>query len=257
MISSIDFTFKMRQSSMMMFCMILFSFPIFAKDAKHILFIGNSYTYRNHMPKMVAELAKSNGRQVDVQWNVRGKTSFYQHIGRPALFQAIQWKPWDIVVLQGSSRDMLKGETYMRTKTIPALKKMIKAIRKRNPNAHIVFYMTWAYKNGYKPNRNANSFAKMTNLVAKEYIEIAKMFDASIAPVGLFWMNLKSKNPKIALHQPDKAHPSKLGSFATACCMYCTLFKSPIQRIPKGLKSIKYNDYIRRSSNEFMFSVQE
>ena len=255
--NSVHISCENRHSVRLIFCMLFFSFSFTAKEARHILFIGNSYTYRNHMPKMFSDLAKSNGKQVDVQWNVRGKTSFYQHIGRPEMFEAIRWKPWDIVILQGSSRDMLKGETYMRTKTIPALKKMIKAIRKRNPNTHIVFYMTWAYKNGYKPNRNANSYAKMTNLVAKEYIEIAKMFDASIAPVGLFWMNLKSKNPKIALHQPDKAHPSKLGSFATACCMYCTLFKSPIQRIPRGLKSIKYNDYIRRSSNEFMLTPQE
>ena len=81
-----------------------------SKEVQHVLFIGNSFTYRNHLPKMFGELAKSNRKQVDVQWNVRGKTSFYQHEGRPELFKAIQWKKWDIVVLQGSSRDFLKGD---------------------------------------------------------------------------------------------------------------------------------------------------
>ena len=69
---------------------------VFAKEVQHILFIGNSFTYRNHLPKMFGELAKRNGKQVDVQWNVRGKTSFYQHEGRPELFKAIRSKEWEL-----------------------------------------------------------------------------------------------------------------------------------------------------------------
>jgi hypothetical protein len=225
-----------------------------SKEVQHVLFIGNSFTYRNHLPKMFGELAKSNGKQVDVQWNVRGKTSFYQHIGRPELFKAIQWKKWDIVVLQGSSRDFLKGDAYLQKRTLPALRTMIHAIRERNPDVKIVFYMTWAYKNGYKPIARANTFIKMTNLVAKEYLEVAKLFDASVAPVGLFWKNLKAKNPKIKLHQPDRGHPSKLGSFATACCMYCTFYEEPVHKIPLNQSNIKYANYIRKSANNFVLS---
>jgi hypothetical protein len=70
----------------------------------------------------------------------------------------------------------------------------------------------------------------------------------------LFWKNLKAKNPKIKLHQPDRGHPSKLGSFATACCMYCTFYEEPVQKIPLTQSSIKYADYIRRSANQFVLS---
>ena len=49
-------------------------------------------------------------------------------------------------------------------------------------------------------------------------------------------------------------HPSKLGSFATACCMYCTFYEEPVQKIPLTQSSIKYADYIRRSANQFVLS---
>ena len=36
----------------------------FAEEPIRVLFIGNSYTYRNHMPRMFMKIAKANGKQL-------------------------------------------------------------------------------------------------------------------------------------------------------------------------------------------------
>jgi len=97
----------------------------FAEEPIRILFIGNSYTYRNHMPRMFMKIAKANGKNVEVNWCVKGKTSFYRHSLRKKVYRAIQWKKWDYVVLQGSSRDMLKERSILYNKSLPGLNKIV------------------------------------------------------------------------------------------------------------------------------------
>ncbi len=134
-----------------------------AKKQTNILFIGNSYTYLNEMPDIFEHIAISMGRQVYVSSATKGEATFRIQSKRTEVYNAIRSKEWDYVIVQGSSRDMLSTEEELNDDTFPALKKIFKAIRKNRRKTKILFYMTWGYKNGYKPDGEARFIRKNVN----------------------------------------------------------------------------------------------
>ena len=48
-----------------------------------VLFIGNSYTYRNNMPHIFEEISKSKGEKVEVEHCTLGKATLYIQSKRP------------------------------------------------------------------------------------------------------------------------------------------------------------------------------
>lgn len=215
-----------------------------AKEPIRVLFIGNSYTYRNHMPRMFMKIAKANGKHIEVNWCVKGKTSFYRHSLRKKVYQAIQWKKWDYVVLQGSSRDMLKDSITYHEKTLPGLTKIVSSIKRQNPNTKLVFFMTWAYKKGYPKFSFSNTHYKMIRRISAKYQTLATDFDAILTPVGLVFEKLYFKHQIKTLYKPDNGHPSELGSYATACSFYSVIFKERVKHTPQAYLKIKKHNVI-------------
>ena len=79
--------------------------------------------------------------------------------------------------------------------------------------------MTWAYKD--KP--------EMTKQLAKEYTLAGNKNDTLVTPVGLAYMNSMKAPPEINLYLPDNRHPSRAGTYLSACVMFASIFKiSPI-----------------------------
>lgn len=216
----------------------------FAEEPIRILFIGNSYTYRNHMPRMFMKIAKANGKQVEVNWCVKGKTSFYRHSLRDKVYRAIRWKKWDYVVLQGSSRDMLKDSSIYYKKTLPGLNKIVTRIKQRNTNTKLVFFMTWAYKKGYPKFPYSKTHYKMIRRISSKYKSLATDFDALLTPVGLVFEKLYFKHHIRDLYKPDNSHPSKLGSYAAACSFYSVIFKERVRHTPQAYLKIKKHNVI-------------
>lgn len=189
-----------------------------------ILFIGNSFTYRNEMPTIFQEIARSKGKDVYVEHCTQGKATFLIQSNREEVHQSIASRKWDYIVIQGSSRDLLKNSSALANKSIPALKKILRTIDKTNPNAKKLFFMTWAYHKGYKPHKEADTYPKMTQKVKRGYLMLKNMFDIDIIPVGIAWYNLRQNNKKIKLYVKDGAHPSLKGSYLAACCFYSGIF---------------------------------
>src|SRR5437868_1227446 len=71
------------------------------EEPLRVLFIGNSLTYSNDLPAMVAALAKSAGKRPLVfQSVVEGGFSLEDHWDRGDAQRAIAQGKWDVVVLQ-------------------------------------------------------------------------------------------------------------------------------------------------------------
>lgn len=218
--------------------------PSFAKEPIRVLFIGNSYTYRNHMPRMFMKIAKANGKHVEVNWCVKGKTSFYRHSLRKKVYRAIQWKKWDYVVLQGSSRDMLKDSSIYYDKTLPGLHKIVASIKGNNPKTKLVFFMTWSYKKGYPKFDYSNTHYKMIRRISSKYKTLASDYDALLTPVGLVFEKLYFKHHIKSLYKPDNSHPSKLGSYAAACSFFSVIFNERVSHTPQAYLKIKKHNEI-------------
>src|SRR5262245_9941274 len=71
----------------------------------HVLFIGNSFTYVNDLPRMVAELAKA-GKQRPFHYDQEtpGGYTLEQHWKNGKALAKIQSRQWDFVVLQDQSQ---------------------------------------------------------------------------------------------------------------------------------------------------------
>src|SRR5439155_14187098 len=83
-------------------------------DELQVLFIGNSFTYRNDLPKMVAELAKAGGqRPLHYEQETPGGCTLEKHWIDGKALAKIQSRQWDFVVLQDHSQAPLQGHDAM------------------------------------------------------------------------------------------------------------------------------------------------
>jgi hypothetical protein len=184
-----------------------------------ILFIGNSYTQANDLPKMIAELAKAGGqRPLSHARETPGGWTFKKHFEGGKAVPKMASEKWDIVVLQDNSYGpiKLKEEMYEYGPKLDA------EIKKHK--ARTIFYMTWARQN----------ISTMQAPLAKAYQELAHKLNAEVAPVGLAWQAALKTDPAPMLHVADKSHPSKTGTYLTACVFYATIYgKSPVGLLGK------------------------
>lgn len=207
----------------------LFSGHAMAQDESNeelnILFVGNSYTHMYEMPFIFDKIAKAKGKNVHVEMNTRSGASFNVHTTRPDLFEAIKSRKWDYVVLQGYSREMTFEPSYLDTATVPYIQQIVDSIRTNNACTKILFQMTWGYKEGFLEREETDSYIKMADVIADGYQYLSDSLSIPIVPVGRVHKEVRALYPEIELYDADKAHPSKNGSYLSACTFYAAIFK--------------------------------
>jgi hypothetical protein len=179
------------------------------RRAMRVLFIGNSYTFYNgSLPAIVQAMAKARGRDVECVPCVSGGKSLEWHWNQGKARQALADGPWDVVVLQDFSRQAIDKPRLLDEYG----RKFAAEIKKAG--AKPVFFMTWARQ--HQP--------EMQQVIADAYEKVAAEANATVAPVGLAWQRALKQDPTLKLHQADKSHPTKAGSYLAACVFYDVLF---------------------------------
>jgi hypothetical protein len=218
------------------------------KDAIDVLFIGNSLTYYNDMPKMVVAIAESKGKQLRVESLVKGGARLSTHAANQSTFDRISQIDWDFVVLQEQGQ-LPSWSTRQKSKVLyPFAKKLADAIKKNKSS--VVFYMTMARKNG-DPRNGMNSYGRMQDLINNGYYSLAQANRALIAPVGTTWQWVRNKISTTELYaHNDPIHPNKLGSYLAACTFYSTLLNDKCEGadIPNDLDPVAAK-YIQQVSD--------
>lgn len=191
----------------------------------NVVFIGNSYTHYNNMPKIFEHLAKSKGKNVYADSIAVSGSTLKEHTDRQSTFKKIKSRKWDVVFIQGFSRELAQDSITVATETIPYARILIDSIQRYNPCASIYFYMTWGYADGYALDERNNTYEKMQENVKRGYFQMSRVFKFPIAPVGMVWQQVRELHPEINLYVPDKEHPNSSGSFIAACTFYASIFK--------------------------------
>lgn len=184
-----------------------------AKKEINVLFIGNSFTYGNNLPKMVAALAKSGGQSpMYHERETPGGCTFERHWKNGKALAKIKSRKWDYVILQDQSQAPLLRRDAM----FEYGKKLDAEIKKQG--AKTILFMTWAMQN--KPNDQT--------AISKAYVDLSKQLKCRVAPVGDAWKAaMKADNSRV-LHANDKKHPNTTGTYLAACVFYATIYgKSP------------------------------
>ena len=205
-----------------------------------VLFIGNSYTHYNNMPKIFHDLASSKNINVDVHMSAKSSHTFQMHSERADLYQDIQREKWDYVILQGFSRELACDYKKIDTTIVPYVKRITDSIYRQNPCTTILLYDTWGYVNGFPEDSLNINFQLMSDRIHQGYLYLSQLFDIPLVPVGKVWETVKENNPEINLYQEDLQHPSKYGSYLAACSFYTAIFKqNPSTGFTDGLSPDK------------------
>ena len=178
-----------------------------------LLFIGNSLTFYNELPLVLARMLKCQSPPavaggLKIWMMVQGGFTLEDH-WRKNLTRTVvtQLGPWDYVVLQEQSIRILSEEAqYMRY-----LENFVEEVRKCG--AKPVLYATWSLEN------EAAAFVTVT----ERFCSAAEKFQLLSVPVGRCWERLRKEHPGIQLYQ-DAVHPTESGTYLAACAFLRTLF---------------------------------
>src|SRR5436190_4406388 len=178
-----------------------------------MLFIGNSFTQRNNLPGLLAELAAFRSIRIAHELISAGGASLRTHWNARRATQAVETGGYDYVVLQEQSTLPVKNAKRM-AENVRLFDEVIKGA-----GSNTVLYMTWARKHSPEHQK----------LIAEAYNSIGQEVDATVVPVGLAWENFLAKHDKPVLYDRDQSHPTIAGSYLAACVFLVVLFKqSPV-----------------------------
>jgi hypothetical protein len=203
---------------------------------KSILYVGNSFFYYNNsihnhalnLTRVADPANKASYRATSVTISGSGfdwhdiESYFrpdgigkYSFVGDNEIVFNKPGKQFDAVIMSDCSQCPVH----------PKLKSVFHEYAKKQTDivvkhgARPVFFMTWAYKD--KP--------EMTAQLAEQYTIAGNDNDALVIPAGLAFANAISKRPDLEFYQPDKRHPTLIGTYLGACTIYASIYKkSPV-----------------------------
>lgn len=195
----------------------------------HVLFLGNSYTYVNDLPQLVADVALSNGDTVIFDSYTPGGYTLQNHFNDASSLAKIALGGWDFVVLQEQSQLPSFPIGQVQISVYPFAHALDSVIDLYNPCAETMFYMTWGRKNGDASNCSSwppvCTYEGMDSLLNLRYRTMAFDNNATVSAVGAVWNNIRQNDTTIELYQTDESHPSLAGSYAAACSFYSSIFR--------------------------------
>lgn len=209
-------------------CLIGFALSVQAQKKKKVLFIGNSYTYVNNLPQVLADLALSFGDTVVYDSSAPGGYTFQNHVGDANTLTKIKSQNWDVVVLQAQSQEPSFPPAQVMSATYPYADRLVDSVRKYSPCANLLFYMTWGRQNGDAANCGFYpplcTYAGMQARLRESYMMFKDSFMTGVAPVGVAWKKIRASNPTINLYDPDESHPAFAGTYLAASVFYSSIF---------------------------------
>lgn len=217
------------KSHLLLFACLLSTTVIAKNTKKSVLFIGNSYTYTNDLPKMIADAAKSAGDTLIFDSNAPGGWSFTEHASNPTTQSKIALGNWDFMVLQDQSQKPSFPIAQVEKDVFPYAKQLDSSFNKFNSCGETIFYVTWGRKNGDAANCGFYAplctYQGMDSLLQLRYKMMADSNKAILSPVAAVWRKIRTSLPGIELYSPDESHPSIAGTYAAACCFYVSIFR--------------------------------
>lgn len=190
-----------------------------------ILFVGNSYTYFNKMPHtFFIEEAERSGYSVESTEITAGGYRLVQYADPEnkngiRLREAIDGQHYDFVVLQEQSLNPIKDEAQFLA-GVEGVKALINADK-------FVLYATWGRNDG-SPQLEELGLTReeMTEKLSLAYNKAGELYGMSVAEVGKAFLEYSKEHDKDELYNPDKSHPSPLGSSIAAKVIWDTILHS-------------------------------
>lgn len=173
-----------------------------------ILMLGNSFTFTNHMPKMLAALTGA-----EVIHHTRGGARLSEQLNPCTRLgsqtqAALQKEKWDYVVLQ----EMSHGPITAPESFFSSVERLCRQIRANG--AVPILFATWAYqRGGAKLTAKGWDYNEMARTLSEAYHRAARENNTLIADVGRRFYELAGTRN---LYAPDGVHPNEFGTRVAA-----------------------------------------
>merc|ERR1711892_8821 len=200
-----------------------------------VLWLGNSYTFRNDVPLLVSKLASSDGRSLDYASHAESSWTWEMHASSEETLTKIRQKKWDVVVLQEQSRRPAYDNSQVCKESVPFLDILSDQIRANNPDTIIQFYLTWGRPFGSVSDCESEpqfcQFPTMQDALTHSYSAFACMKQpARVAPAGEGFRYFYDRDDFLDLYNDagEDHHASPAGSYLSAVTHYAALFNTSV-----------------------------
>jgi hypothetical protein len=173
-----------------------------------ILFVGNSLTYTNGLPAIVARLAKEKRIEVVSETLAFPDYALEDHWNEGRMQTLIEEKKFDFVIVQQGPSSQAEGRAMLLDYGA-----RIKAVCEKN-NTKLAFLMVWPAFN------NIHTFGG----VLKNYSDAAASTGSLLCAAGAVWKKHFDETGDYSYYGPDGFHPSEKGSEVAAGVIVETLF---------------------------------
>ena len=183
-----------------------------------VLFVGNSHTYFNDMPRLFARMCgELTGQEPEVQMLAYSNRSLRWHCEEhfPLRF-ALLYGRFDYCVIQQQAHPFPPAE-----ETDPYLDRITDLCRAVGTKP--VVFMTW----------NEKARPEMAAVMSAYYRGAAERTGALLAPIGELFETLGKSSPEIELYWHDGEHASPYGDYLIAACLSALLCR------PRDLSALR------------------
>lgn len=225
----------------------------FADKSKkyRILFIGNSFTEYNNMPRRLFEpICKKAGYTVVVDAVTRGSYILESFANASDAYgervdRYLREKEYDAVIIQEQSHRPISDYASFE-RGVKALAKKVSA-----NGADLFLYETWGYKAGHGGLPSyGGSTRKMAEKLQTAYAKAAKAVGAKVIPAGAAMLDVYTNHKsKIELYEPDLYHPSNTGSVLVAYTAFETIFGVDVRTVNYRYGTTEHNSILKEAAH--------
>jgi hypothetical protein len=188
-------------------------------NAISVLFLGNSLTYYNEIPRMTAAIGAREKRPLQVDAVTRSGVTLEQLWDDTDARKKLWLRQWDYVVLQGGAgmahplRNANDFNRYLG----------MFAADVRKSGAEPLFYLVW------RPEQPPN--------YERAALDSAKRAQLKVIPAGIAWLDLVRRG-RFQRLDIDGLHPDAFGAYLVACSVYSTIYGKPAHGAPRDFRHL-------------------
>lgn len=192
------------------------------------LFVGNSFTYYNDMPKIAESIAKDLGYDLTCDSVTVGSHTLEQYADVTDEYGKIlddklnSSTVYNFVILQEqSTRSYAHFDSFEK-----GVSSLVSKIHSTQERAEISLYATW----GFEEEANAKQWTipQMEDEICAKYEEVGKKYNLPIHYVGEAFSQVYENHKEINLYADDNKHPSYEGSYLSALVHIGTMFNCDV-----------------------------
>jgi len=190
-----------------------------------IFFLGNSFTAANDMPGIVNELANEASLQCNIETYAPGGQFSTDHCINQAVYDIINSKDWDYVVIQDNQGAFVNPPPYVGPDYVNANTQLYDSIKAKNICTSVIWFAGWAAEGGYPTYFPGDNTQSCIERILANVIHMNNSMGEVVGPIGEGWIRSLDEQPSIDLFSSDGHHPSIEGSYLTASVLFSLIFK--------------------------------